>query len=79
VLKEYRPQVIRTFVLNSHYSSPVDYSEAALHSAGSGWERLTSAVRLNRQMMGDAPESDESNRFLERVEKNEERLQRSYG
>ncbi len=55
----YRPEVIRMFVLMSHYSSPATYSPDSMAAASGGWERLYSAVRLARQMLKDAPEGDE--------------------
>lgn len=57
-LKTYRPEALRLFILSSHYSSPVDYSKAALEAAQSGWERLMGAVRLTRYMLQDAPDGD---------------------
>ena len=66
-LQEYRPQELRYFILTSHYSNPVVYSEDALASAKSGWERLMNAVRLVRQQMNNAPESDAGNAFVERL------------
>ena len=68
-LKDYRPQELRYFILTSHYSSPVVYSEDSLVSAKSGWERLMNAVRLTRQQMNNAPDSDAGNGFLERIAK----------
>jgi len=68
-LKAYRPEVVRMFSINAHYSSPADYSDEAMQSIKAGWERLYGAVRLTRQMMNHAPESEDGNRFLERLEK----------
>ncbi len=68
-LADYRPEVVRTFILTAHYSNPVDYSEDALGAAKSGWERLYNAVRLTRQQMNHAPESDEGSSFMERLDK----------
>ena len=67
-LAQHRPEVIRMFALAAHYSNPVTYGENAMESAANGWDRLYKATRLTRQMMNDAPESDEGNSFLERVE-----------
>lgn len=67
-LARHRQEVIRMFVLTSHYSSPVTYSDNAMDSAASGWERLYNAARLVRQTMTHAPESDEGNSFLVRIE-----------
>jgi cysteinyl-tRNA synthetase len=62
-LQKYRLEALRVFILSSHYSSPVDYSESALVAAHTGWERLMGAVRLARQMIATAPESDAASGF----------------
>ncbi len=67
-LNAYRPQELRYFILTSHYSNPVVYSEEALASAKSGWERLMNALRLARQQLNQAPESDAGNGFLQRLD-----------
>ena len=66
-LQMYRPQELRYFILTSHYSNPVVFSDEALASAKSGWERLMNAVRLVRQQMSSAPESEAGNGFLARL------------
>jgi cysteinyl-tRNA synthetase len=68
-LKQYRPEVIRMFMLNAHYSNPVDYSEEALASAAGGWERMYNAVRLVRQQMNSAPDSSDGDGFVARLDK----------
>jgi|FLYN01.1.fsa_nt_gi cysteinyl-tRNA synthetase len=67
-LKRNRAEVIRMFLLGTHYSSPVDYSDEGMMGAAGGWERLYGAVRLTRQTMNGAPESDDGNRFLPTLE-----------
>ena len=73
-LKEYRPQELRYFILTSHYSNPVVYGEESLASATSGWERLMNALRLLRQQMNSAPETDEGNGFGERLKRAKEQF-----
>lgn len=58
-LARYRPEVVRMFVLSAHYSNPVNYHDESLNAAEGGWERLYGAVRLVRQRMNSAPESDD--------------------
>ncbi|MDX1664539.1 MAG: cysteine--tRNA ligase [Candidatus Promineifilaceae bacterium] len=60
-LERWRPEAIRTFVLNSHYRSPMDFTEAALGAAERGWERLWGAVRLTRERLrtAEAGEADD--------------------
>ena len=67
-LRRYRPQELRYFILTSHYSNPVVFSDEALASAKSGWERLMNAVRLLRRQLNTAPESDAGNGFLPRLD-----------
>ncbi len=68
-LKTYRPQELRYFILTSHYSNPVVYGDDSLSSAKAGWERMMNAVRLTRQSMNNAPETDDGNGFLERLDR----------
>ncbi|MGH8397387.1 MAG: cysteine--tRNA ligase [Gammaproteobacteria bacterium] len=45
VLKKYRPEVVRYFILNSHYRSPLNYSDQALDVAEAGLRRFYLALR----------------------------------
>jgi cysteinyl-tRNA synthetase len=73
-LADYRPEVIRTFILSAHYSNPVNYHEESLSAAAGGWERLYGAVRQTRQRMNNAPEGDAGNSFSERLEQTKQRF-----
>ncbi|MBN1392290.1 MAG: cysteine--tRNA ligase [Sedimentisphaerales bacterium] len=42
--RKYDPLAIRQLILNSHYRSPLDFSDAALAAAQSGYDKLTDAV-----------------------------------
>ncbi|MBC8171127.1 MAG: cysteine--tRNA ligase, partial [Anaerolineae bacterium] len=66
-LAAYRPEIIRTFLLSSHYSSPVTYGDESLMAAAAGWERLNNAARLTRRMMVTAPAGDEGSGFNDRL------------
>ncbi len=44
--KAYSPMCIRFFILQAHYRSPLDFSNAALQAAEKGLERLLNAVAL---------------------------------
>jgi cysteinyl-tRNA synthetase len=57
-LQQWRPEAIRTFILSSHYSNPIDFSEAAVEAAYKGWQRLWSAVTLTRNLLRGAPEGE---------------------
>jgi cysteinyl-tRNA synthetase len=45
VLKQYRPEIIRFFILSSHYRSPLNYSDESLNDAAAGLTRLYTALR----------------------------------
>lgn len=45
VLKRYRPEVIRFFILSSHYRSPLNYSDEHLDDAATALTRLYNALR----------------------------------
>ncbi|MAT49985.1 MAG: cysteine--tRNA ligase [Porticoccaceae bacterium] len=45
VLARYHPEVVRFFLVSSHYRSPINYSEANLIEARNGLDRFYSALR----------------------------------
>ena len=45
VLKKYHPEVVRFFLLSSHYRSPINYSEDNLIEARQGLDRFYQALR----------------------------------
>ena len=45
VLKHYPPEVVRYFILSSHYRSPLNYSEQNLDSAKAALDRFYTALR----------------------------------
>ncbi len=45
VLKKYRPEIIRFFILSSQYRSPLNYSDEQLEDAGVALTRLYTALR----------------------------------
>ncbi|TPW16930.1 MAG: cysteinyl-tRNA synthetase, partial [Halothiobacillaceae bacterium] len=45
VLKQYRAEVVRYFILSSHYRSPLNYSTDNLHHAQTALERFYTALR----------------------------------
>ena len=58
-LERWRPQVVRAFILSTHYRSPVDFSGRAVEAAGKGWERINSAANLVRQQLRTSPAGGE--------------------
>jgi len=54
--RRYEPPAIRQLILNSHYRSPIDFSDAALFAAQSGYDRITETVRAVRKRASAAVE-----------------------
>ncbi len=74
-MSHHSPMTIRFFILNSHYRSPTDFTEAALEAASKGYERLISPVKLTRQLLADAdPGETPDQRFLKVIEKHKSRF-----
>jgi len=56
VLKQYPAEVLRMFILGTHYRSPLDYSDAALDTARAGLDRLyETRRRLGSVTVGEIP------------------------
>jgi cysteinyl-tRNA synthetase len=61
VLQRYRPEIIRFFILSSHYRSPLNYSDEHLSEAGAALTRLYTALRGVE--VAEAVEADYKARF----------------
>lgn len=66
-LERWRPEAIRTFILSSHYRSPIDFTSEAVEAAEKGWQRMWSAVQLVRRRLADAPAGQPDEALLERL------------
>jgi cysteinyl-tRNA synthetase len=53
--RAYDPLAIRQLVLNSHYRSPLDFSDAALFAAQSGYEKITETIINVRRRWNASP------------------------
>ncbi|MBU2234208.1 MAG: cysteine--tRNA ligase, partial [Proteobacteria bacterium] len=51
ILKQYHAEVLRLFLQQSHYRSPVDFSDAALAEARQGMDRFYSTLKALRERM----------------------------
>ncbi|HMK38959.1 MAG TPA: cysteine--tRNA ligase [Bacteroidota bacterium] len=51
------PQVVRFFILQSHYRSTLDFSDQALEGARAGYEKLANALRNLRERIAASPET----------------------
>lgn len=55
ILKQYPAEVLRFFIVATHYRSPLDFSDARLDEAGRSLERLRIALENARALTGYAP------------------------
>jgi len=60
VYGKYHPEVLRMFILGTHYRSPLDFSDAALEAAKAGLDRL---YEIARRCQGSGVRSQEENTF----------------
>ncbi len=57
--QRWRPEVIRFFILQSHYRSTLDFSQEAVEGAARGYEKLLNTVRNLREAIRSAPSATE--------------------
>ena len=53
ILKKYHPEILRLFMLQSHYRSPVDYSDSSLNEARSSLIRCYTTLQLLKYAQGN--------------------------
>lgn len=53
--KKWKPEVVRFFILQSHYRSTLDFSNEAVDAAGRGLEKLHNTIRMLRERLRSAP------------------------
>jgi cysteinyl-tRNA synthetase len=61
ILKKFAPEVLRFFIVGTHYRSPLDFSDARLQEAASSLERLRTAtenLKALEQMVGTGPTAE---------------------
>jgi cysteinyl-tRNA synthetase len=73
--QSYEPLAIRQLILNSHYRSPLDFSDAALFAAQSGYNRITETVKAVRKGLAAAPEGKIDEETTKRLNQLKERFE----
>jgi cysteinyl-tRNA synthetase len=58
VYERYQPEVLRLFILTSHYRSPVDFSSESMAEAERGLERFYQAIEQVSELAGGLTNSD---------------------
>ena len=67
--RAYDPLAVRQLILQSHYRSPIDFSDAALAAAQSGYDRISDAVIALRKQIAQAPQGECNPDLLSELEK----------
>jgi cysteinyl-tRNA synthetase len=67
--KKYSPLTIRFFILNTHYSSPIDYGDEALDAADKGIERLHNTIRNLRERLSSSEGTEGQDKWKTKLEK----------
>ncbi|MEN6478570.1 MAG: cysteine--tRNA ligase [Anaerolineales bacterium] len=67
-LDQWEPMVIRTFILQGHYRSPLDLTQDALQAAQRGWTRLMEALKAVRRRLPTAPQDEVTSELAARLE-----------
>jgi cysteinyl-tRNA synthetase len=73
--RAYDPLAIRQLILNSHYRSPLDFSDAALFAAQSGHEKITEAVKAVRKRLDQASEGQADEKVTDQLTQLTEKFQ----
>ncbi|OQW94315.1 MAG: cysteine--tRNA ligase [Beggiatoa sp. IS2] len=68
VLARYQPEVVRYFILTSHYRSPLNYADQQLDAAKQALERLYMALRHLPNTNENCPDDNYCQRFHEAME-----------
>jgi cysteinyl-tRNA synthetase len=64
ILKRFQPEVVRFFILNTHYQSPLDFSDAGLEEAQRSLARIQNAVMEAEARQGHAPDTGGRDSFV---------------
>jgi cysteinyl-tRNA synthetase len=66
--RAYDPLAVRQLILNSHYRSPLDFSDAALFAAQSGYEKISQTVQAVRKRLAEVNEGEIDKAISEELE-----------
>lgn len=66
VMDKFHPEVIRYFIVSSHYRSPVNFSDTALKEAKTALSRFYHAFKAYEQVFGQAKTSHLEQTYVER-------------
>ncbi|WP_158738307.1 cysteine--tRNA ligase [Alteribacillus sp. YIM 98480] len=67
IIQKHRPEVIRFFMLQSHYRSPLNFSEELLESARSSLERIHTTTNNLKHRFNESADFGEENDWIDTV------------
>ncbi|MHC4243558.1 MAG: cysteine--tRNA ligase [Planctomycetota bacterium] len=73
--RNYEPLAVRQLILNSHYRSPLDFSDAALFAAQSGYGKITETVKTLRKRMEIANTGSINEEIIEQLKQMREKFE----
>jgi len=73
--RNYDPLAVRQLILNSHYRSPLDFSDAALFAAQSGYGKITETVKAVRKRMDTVKEGSIDEKVAEQLKQMREKFE----
>ncbi|MDH4238052.1 MAG: cysteine--tRNA ligase [Phycisphaerae bacterium] len=73
--RSYDPLAVRQLILNSHYRSPLDFSDAALFAAQSGYQKITETVKAVRKRMSTAGQGQADKKKANQLKKMREKFE----
>jgi len=73
--RKYDALAVRQLILNSHYRSPLDFSDESFHAAQSGHEKITDAVIAVRKKMKNAPKGQIDSGIAEQLKQLKEKFE----
>jgi cysteinyl-tRNA synthetase len=73
--RSYDPLAVRQLILNSHYRSPLDFSDAALFAAQSGYQKITETVKAVRKRMSTAGQGQADKKTANQLKKMREKFE----
>lgn len=67
IIERHRPEVVRFFILQSHYRSPLNFDEESLQSAAHGLDRIQSTTENLKYRLDQSADLGEKADWLDRI------------
>ncbi|WP_416148158.1 cysteine--tRNA ligase [Salipaludibacillus sp. HK11] len=75
IIRQFSPDVVRFFIVNAHYRSPINFSDDQLTSAASSLERIkTTYLNITHRLAETAELGEESEKWLTEIKDHQERF-----